>query len=342
MNQSIVIRYRGLSLRVDRRLPLLLLGLGLLLFALLVLNLGIGEFPIPALDVAKTVLRLSREHDFIVLTLRLPRALVALLVGTAIALSGAILQGLTRNPLASPDVVGITGGANLAAVVVILFWPNAPTLALPLAAFGGAGVAALITYLFAWLGGSSPIRLILVGMGVAALSQALVTIATVQANVLRVNQAMVWMTGSVYNRSWEHLKPLAPWLLLFIPLALSLARHLNTLHLGDEVARGLGSAVERHRGLLLLTSVALAAAAIAAAGPVGFVGLMAPHMARRLAGPRHGSLLPTAALLGGALVLAADLVGRTAFAPIEIPCGVVTAAVGAPYFLYLLYRTQSR
>lgn len=164
---------------------------------------------------------------------------------------------------------------------------------------------------FAWKGGSTPMRLILVGMGIAALSQAFVTIATIQGQVIRVNQAMLWMTGSVYNRGWEHLEPLAPWLLLFIPLALFLARHLNRLHLGDEVARGLGSRVERHRGLLLLTSVALAGASIAAAGPVGFVGLMAPHMARRLAGPNHGSLLPT-------------------------------AVVGAPYFLYLLYRTQTR
>lgn len=341
-SRPIVIRYRQLSLRLDRRLPLLLLVLGLLLFGLLVVNLGVGEFSIPAQDVLKSVLRLSDRHDFIVMTLRLPRALVAILVGVAIALSGAILQGLTRNPLASPDVVGITGGANLAAVVAILFFQDAPMLALPLAAFGGAALAALVTYLFAWKGGSSPLRLVLVGMGIAAISQAFVTIATIQAQVIRVNQAMLWMTGSVYNRSWVHLKLLAPWLLLFIPLALILARHLNTLHLGDEVARGLGSRVERHRGLLLLTSVALAAASIAAAGPIGFVGLMAPHIARRLAGPSHGSLLPVAGLLGGGLVLAADLIGRTAFAPLEIPCGVVTAAVGAPYFLYLLYRTQTR
>lgn len=329
------------SVRIDIRVPAILLALFTMAFGALVLNVGTGEYPIPPLDVARTIFGYGQgDYDLIVNTLRLPRALVAFLVGGAMALSGAILQGLTRNPLASPDVVGVTSGASLAAAAVLLLAPGAPLWALPVAALAGAAVTALITYVFAWKDGSSPIRLLLVGIGVAAAANALMTLLLVHSKSLIVNKAMVWMTGSVYGRSWEHLTPLLPWLAVFVPLALVLARHLNALHLGDDVARGLGARLEYQRGLLLVTCVALAGAAVATAGTVGFVGLMAPHIARRLVGPSHGGLLPTAAMVGGLIVLLADLVGRTLFAPLEIPCGVVTAAIGAPYFLFLLYRSR--
>jgi iron complex transport system permease protein len=159
-------------------------------------------------------------------------------------------------------------------------------------------------------------------------------------DIYQVSQALVWLTGSVYGRSWEQVFSLLPWLAVFMPIALLRFRHLNVLNLGDEVALGLGSRIELERGLLALSSVALAASAVATAGTVGFVGLMAPHIARRLVGPSHGGLLPVSAMTGGAMVVLADLAGRTLFAPIEIPCGIVTAVVGAPFFLYLLYRTR--
>lgn len=344
MRRWVVIRASRLplSFRMDLRVPSVLLALGLFTLAVMVVNMGVGEYPIPPLDVLKTLVGAgSSEYDFIVNTLRLPRALVAFFVGAGMAVSGGILQGLTRNPLASPDVVGISSGANLAAVIVIVLFPSAPLFALPLAAFGGALIAAVAAYLLAWKQGSSPIRLILVGIGIAAIAHALVTVITTHGQIIVVSKAIVWMAGSVYGRSWEHLTPLAPWLAVFLPLALLLSRHLNALQYGDDIARGLGSRVEWHRGLLLLTSVALAGASVATAGSIGFVGLMAPHIARRLTGPLHGGLLPTAAVTGGLIVLAADLLGRSLFAPIEIPCGVITAAVGAPYFIYLLYRSRN-
>ncbi|MFZ5815219.1 MAG: FecCD family ABC transporter permease [Bacillota bacterium] len=328
--------------RINPKVPAILMGLALATAAVITLNMMMGEYPIPPLDVWKTVFGVgSGEYDFVVKTLRLPRNLVAVLVGAALGVSGAILQGMARNPLASPDVIGITGGANLAAVAVIALYPKSPLWALPVSAFAGAALAAALTYLLAWKGGSSPIRMVLVGIGIASVAAALTTVILTHARVLVVSQAMVWMTGSVYARSWEHLRPLLPWLLLFLPLAFAMARHLDALQLGDEVARGLGSRVEANRGVLLLTSVALAGAAVATAGAIGFVGLMAPHISRRLVGPTAAGLLPTAALVGGLLVVFADMLGRVVFAPIEIPAGVITALVGAPYFIYLLYQTRN-
>jgi iron complex transport system permease protein len=159
-------------------------------------------------------------------------------------------------------------------------------------------------------------------------------------DVYDVQRALIWLTGSVYGRSWNEFWPLASWLALFLPIALLLARDLNALNLGEDIARGLGSPVAWRRGMLLLTAVALAASSVAAAGTIGFVGLIAPHIARRLVGPDHSGLLPTAALIGALIVVAADLVGRTIFAPIELPVGLITAVIGAPFFLGLLWHQQ--
>lgn len=338
-----VLRNRRLpiSFRIDYRVPPALLALAALTVVAMVFTLGTGEFPIPPRDVLRALLgRGTAEQDLIIVTFRLPRMLVAFLVGLGLALAGAILQGLTRNPLAAADVIGVSAGANLAAVTLIAFVPAAPAFLLPLGAFAGGLVATLLIYLLAWNRGSSPVRLVLVGIGIAAAAQALVTVVITAADFYVVNQAMIWLAGSVYGRTWAHVKLLLPWLGVFVPLALGLARHLDALHLGDDLARGLGARVEQQRGLLLLTSVALAGGAVAVAGNVGFIGLMAPHMARRLVGPLHRNLLPVAGLMGGLVATVADLLGRTLFAPVDVPVGVITAAVGAPYFIYLLYRTR--
>ncbi len=332
------------SFRLDLRAVVLLVLLGLVALAGVVSSVGYGEYPIAPLDVMRTMIGIEAgdgNYSFIVNTLRLPRALVALLVGAALGISGAILQGLTRNPLAAPDIVGINAGAGLAAVTLIVALPSVPAALIPPAAFAGALVVAVLLYALAWRGNSSPIRLILIGVGLSAIASALTTVMIVTGEIFEVSRALIWLTGSVYGRTWEQIWPLLPWLALFVPLALLRSRHLNALNLGDEVARGLGVRVELERGLLILTSVALAASAVATAGTLAFVGLIAPHIARLLVGPSHGGLLPTSAMIGGALVVLADLVGRAAFAPIEIPCGIVTAAVGAPYFLYLLYRGRN-
>ena len=331
------------SLRLDPRAALVTCTLALAAFAGVVANVGVGEYPIPPLDVVRSLLGIESadgNYSFIVNVLRLPRALAAVLVGVALAVSGAILQGLTRNDLAAPDIIGINSGAGLAAVTLIVVFPSVSAAYLPPAAFLGALVVALFLYALAWRGRSSPIRLILIGVGLSAVATALTTVMITFGEIQQVSQALVWLTGSVYGLSWEEVFMLLPWLAVFLPLAFLRFRHLNALSLGDEVATGLGGRVELERGLLVLASVALAASAVAIAGAISFVGLMAPHIARRLAGPSHGGLLPATAMTGGAMVVLADFLGRTMFAPIEIPCGIVTAVVGAPFFLYLLHRSR--
>ncbi|MBW4460395.1 MAG: iron ABC transporter permease [Nodosilinea sp. WJT8-NPBG4] len=332
------------SVRVDRRVPGVLGMLILVALLALVFNVSQGEYAVPPLEVVKTILGFpaSSDYAFVVNTLRLPRALVALLVGMGLATAGTILQGLTRNPLAAPEIIGINSGASLVAVAVIVLFPQVATGWLPLAAFlGGLGAASAI-YLLAWNGGSSPIRLILIGIGLTSLTGAFTSLMITFGNIYDVSQALIWLTGSVYGRSWEHLWPLLPWLAVFLPLTLVLARDLDTLNLGDNLAQGLGSRVEWTRSLLLLCTVALAGAAVATAGTIGFVGLMAPHLGRQLVGPSHVGLIPVAALIGACIVELADIVGRLAFAPIELPCGVITAVIGAPYFLWLLYRDRNQ
>ncbi|CAN5652945.1 iron ABC transporter permease [soil metagenome] len=343
--RKMTLRTGGASFRVDLRAVVVVLILGLVSVAGIIANVGYGEYPIAPLDVVRTVFGVEAgddNYDFIVNTLRLPRALVAFLVGLALGVSGAILQGLTRNPLAAPDIIGINAGAGLAAVTCIVLLPSFPSSLLPPVAFGGAFAVTVLLYLLAWRGSSSPLRLILIGVGLGAIATALTTTMIVFGEIFEVSKALVWLTGSVYGRTWEQVWPLLPWLVVFVPLSFALSRNLNALNLGEEVARGLGSRVEVERGILLLCSVALAAAAVATAGTIAFVGLIAPHIARRFVGPSHGGLLPTSAMTGGALVVLADLVGRVSFGAVEIPCGIVTAAIGAPFFLYLLYRNRNK
>jgi iron complex transport system permease protein len=282
------------------------------------------------------------DYPFIINTLRLPRTLVAFAAGVGLALSGTILQGLTRNPLADPGIIGINAGGGLAAVSLIVLFPNVPLFLLPLSAFAGALMVAILIYLIAWDKGSSPLRLILMGIGFAAVLNALTTLIITFGEINNVSQALVWLAGSVYGRTWEHLEAILPWLVVFVPLSLILAMSLNALSLGDDIAKGLGARVEWQRGLLLLSSAAMAGASVAVAGTIGFVGLMAPHLGRQLVGPTHEGLLPTAALIGGVIVVLADWLGRVLFVPIQLPCGVVTAAIGTPYFLYLLIRNRKR
>lgn len=331
-----------LSLVLDRRVPGVLLALALASAAAAVVSVGYGQYAIAPLDVLKALLGLETadpNHPFVVTTLRLPRVLIGFCVGLALALAGTITQGLARNPLASPDILGVNAGASLAAVALIVLVPSASFALVPPVAFAGALATAALIGALALRGGGAPIRLALIGIGFAAVAAALTTAILTLGRTLFAARALVWLAGSVYGRSWREFWALAPWLAVGVPAALLLARQLDALQVGDDVARGLGSRITAMRALLLLAAVTLAGAAVAAAGAVGFVGLMAPHLARRLVGPTHQGLLPTAALLGGLIVMLADLAGRALFAPVELPCGVITAIIGAPYFFYLLYRS---
>lgn len=334
-----------LSFRLDRRVPAIALLLLVIGFTAIVLNVGRGEYPIAVLDIVKTLIGIDTgnpDHAFVIQTLRLPRTLVAFMVGVALAVSGTIFQGLTRNSLAEPSIIGINNGASLAAVLVIVLFPSAPVYALPFSAFAGAALMGILLYGLAWNQGSSPILLILMGIGLAAITDAFTNLLITFGSIYDVSNALVWLAGSVYGRTWEQFFSLLPWMVVLVPVAFGLARHLNVLNLGEDIAKSLGSRVEWQRGLLLSVAVGLAGAAVATAGTIRFVGLIAPHIGRQLIGNRHEALLPVSALIGGLLVVLADFVGRSLFAPIELPCGLVTAAIGAPFFLYLLIRNRSR
>ncbi|MFC4077654.1 FecCD family ABC transporter permease [Salinithrix halophila] len=342
MMKHVTIRCQSLpiSAQLSLRALTLILALTCLCGALLIISVGVGEMTILPLDAGKALIGIGNPADeMIIQTLRLPRVLTALLIGIAMALSGSILQGVMRNPLASPDVIGITGGASVAAVAALTLFTGSAASWLPVAALIGGSLTALLIYFLAWKKGISPLRLVLIGVGINAAANGLTTLLLILSPIYATNQAMVWLAGSVYASSWETVNLFLPWLILFTLLALLSSRHLNAQQMGDAVAAGIGHAVQRQRLLLILISVALASSAVAVAGPIAFVGLMSPHIARLLTGPSYGQLLPVAGLTGGFLVMAADLIARTAFSPLDLPAGLFTAALGAPFLILLLYRS---
>lgn len=338
---SVVVRVqkRGWSTRVHARSVIVTLVLVAVALAMFAWSLALGDFPIPIGDVLATLAGGgSEDSGFIVGTLRLPRAAAAVLVGAGFGLSGAIFQRLARNPLASPDIIGVTAGAAASAVFMIVV-VGANSMQITLGALAGATITSLGIYLLAYKRGVSGYRLVLVGIGITAVLTSITQYLLTRAEIFEARRAVVWLTGSLNGRGWEHVRPMALALAVLVPVALGLARHLRVLELGDETARGLGARVEGIRAALLLTGVALAAVGTAAAGPIGFVALVSPQIARRLVGERSLALMPAAAC-GAVVVVTADLVGRRVFAPTELPVGVITAVVGAPYLLYLLARAN--
>ena len=338
-----------ISFLIDHKAVKTLLLLSILAATVLVVSAGLGEMKISPLSVLQIFFGGGSDMDRLVVhSFRLPRIIVALMVGMGLAVAGGLLQGMIRNPLASPDILGITGGAAVAVVGFLAIFSdesNALTVSikwLPVAAFIGAAVVALLVYFLAWKkNGVSPIRLVLIGIGISTLMQALTTLLMILGPIYRASQANIWITGTVHGSNWSEVKILIPLIISLIVLAFIMARTLNIQELGDEIATGVGGRVQKQRFILLMISTALIASSVAFAGGIGFVGLMAPHMARRLVGSAFGALLPVSALIGGILVMGADLIGRTMFSPLEVPAGVFTAAIGAPYFIYLLFKTRN-
>lgn len=302
-------------------------------------GVSVGEFPVPLAAVVPAIFGFGdADSDFIVRVLRLPRALTGLLVGAAFGLSGAIFQSLARNPLASPDIIGVNAGAGLAAVAVIVA-VGGGAVPIAVAAFAGALATALAVYLLAYRRGVTGYRLVLVGIGVTAMLSSVTSWLLVRADITEAQRAAVWLTGSLNGRGWDHVVPVGIGLALLLPLTLALGRRLRCLQLGDDAARGLGVPVEAARLGLVVAGVGLAALATASAGPVAFVALVAPQIARRLTRASGVALVP-AALTGAGIVLLSDLAGRRVFAPVELPVGVITAIIGAPYLLWLLARAN--
>jgi iron complex transport system permease protein len=325
---------------VARRHPAALMWtLGVIAVALSVYSLGVGATSVPFGDVVRALTgNADTDASRIVIDFQLPRVLLCWLVGIALAVSGAALQGVIRNPLAAPDVIGVTKGAGFAGMLLLIAIPTAPAALIAPAAFVGGVVAAVLVYVFAYRRGATPIRIALVGIAVSAAFEAGIRFLLVR-DPLDVNAALIWLTGSLFGRSMTEVYEILPWVVVLVPLLVMWARRLDVLGLGDDLAAGLGEPVERTRRLVLITAVALASVSVSVAGTIGFVGLIAPHMARRVFGGRHLSSLPAAGLFGVLLMVVADMLGRGLLPPLEIPAGLVTAVIGGPYFLYLLVKT---
>ncbi len=336
--------HHGPAVQAGLNRPLLVMVfLGLLIVAACLLSLNLGFIKLGPLEVVRTLLGGGTDQQELVLYgFRLPRVVLALLVGGSLALSGGILQGVSQNGLADPGILGINAGAGVA-VVGLLYVSSvtaAPAFLLPVAAFLGAAGAALLIYLLAYKDGSvTPARLLLVGVAVNAGLGAAMLVLSLRLDEQLYTYAVTWLEGTTAGATWSAVRALSPWFLVLVPLSFYKARTLNVLNLGDNVATGLGAGVARQRLGLIGVAVALAGSSVAAAGGVGFVGLVAPHLARRLVGPNHRVMLPTALLSGALLMVVADTLARNLLAPVELPVGVVVAAIGAPYFLFLLAKS---
>ncbi|HEY5836971.1 FecCD family ABC transporter permease [Streptomyces sp.] len=330
--------------RARRRVTLLVLFL--FVIAMGVAGVGIGAVPLGLGRVVRGLTGAGSYADYqVVVNFRLPRIVVGACVGAALAVSGAILQAVTRNPLASPAIIGVNGGAGVGALVALSFLPGSVAGWLtPAAAFAGAAVTGATVYLLARRDGIvNPARLALVGVAVGGVTLAIIQLVLVlTAFTGDVQASMRWLTGSLWGRTWENVWQVLPFTAVLLPLAWLMSDQLDLLGLGDDVPRSLGSRLERLKGLLLALAVALAASAVAVAGTIAFVGLLAPHLCRRLVGPGHRLLIPTTACAGALLVLLADAAGRGLLPPTEIPVGLFTAVLGAPYFLFQIRRGLGR
>lgn len=335
------VRVRAFSTRVDPRAVAVTVTATLVALLTAGAALVFGDYPIPIADVLAVLgggSGSARRTAYVVLDLRLPRALAGIAVGASFGLAGALFQRIVRNPLASPDVVGVNAGAATAAVLLIVIVAAGP-LAVALGALVGATVTALVIYLLAFRKGVTGYRLVLVGIGVTAMLVAATSYLLTTGDQYTSQRAAIWLAGSLAGRTWAHVVPVLVALAVLVPLALACARSLRALELGDEVAAGLGTRVQPARAALLLIGVALAAVATAAAGPIAFIALAAPQVARRLVRER-GLALITSAACGAALLTVADLVARRVLAPVELPVGVLTAVLGAPLLGWLLVRAD--
>ena len=312
-----------------------------LLAAVFVAALSLGDQPIPPGEVLAALRgEASPAAQMIVTGLRLPRAVMALLVGAALGASGAVAQAILRNPLAEPGLLGINAGAALAAVLVIIQLDSVPQSLLPWLSFAGALAMSGAIYALAWRQGTSSTRIILIGVGLSSLAGAAASFISTFGDAASVQRAMVWLAGSLQDSRWQRVRMLAAWSLPALVLAWAMARELDLIGFGDTVARGLGQRVGAVRGLAVLVCALLSGAAVAASGLIAFVGLAAPHLARRLLGPGYGRLVPGAALVGAVLVLAADVAARNIMPPVQLPVGLFTALLGAPFFGWLLWRRR--
>lgn len=322
-----------------------------LLAIVLYFSLTYGIFSITVSDVVTTLLRTDpvREYDLLLFDFRLPRIIIAGLVGAGLGMAGVVLQGISRNGLADPGILGINAGAGLGIVCFLFFGQGSFTglnwlsaLAMPLFGLAGGLGAMLLVWLVSWESSRlNSERFLLTGIAVSAGLSSISLYLTLKMNPADFHMVAVWHTGSIWNANWSFITAAIPWFILLVPVVIYKASVLDLFQLETSSVRSLGVAVEREQIVLLLASTGLIGACVAVAGNISFVGLIIPHIAKRLVGIQHHHVLPTAMLLGMVLVVAADFVAKNLFAPVEISVGIVISLLGIPYFIYLLYKAKA-
>jgi len=316
-----------------------LTSLLLLLLLICVGSLFVGASTLSGKQIIDTLLH-SGEYDFIVNQYRLPRLLLAIGVGAGLGLSGSLIQGVIRNPLASPDLMGISAGAGLAATSLLVFYAAAPVYLLLLTALSGGLITAAVILLIAYKTKPTPIRLALIGIAISTFLSSGIDFLII-VNPVEMNTAMVWLTGSLWGRNWTQVPIIWATLAVVLPFAFWLAWRLDVMGLGEDCATSLGIRPSRLQLIALLTAVILASISVAVAGTIAFIGLLAPHLARMLFGHDHKYLIPASALLGALMLIIADTLARGLQPPLELPAGVLTSLIGAPYFIFLLQRYKA-
>lgn len=306
----------------------------ILLILSTIASLSIGAVLINPIEAVNS---LFMQDNFIINEYRSPRMFLAFIVGSSLAISGALIQGVVRNALASPDVIGITKGASLFAVVIIMLFPSAPLFILPFGSFIGALMISLILTLLISKFNVKGSKLALIGLAIGAICTAIVQYLLIR-NPLDANTALVWLTGSLYGHNMSHVWVILPWFIIALPIIFYYCHQLDILTLGDDVAIALGAKVKKVKAILLFLAVILAGASISVVGGLSFLGLIAPHIARQLVGHKHKHITVMSGLLGALILMISDSLARGIHPPIDIPVGVIVAIVGVPYFLFLLRR----
>ncbi|MFT9494149.1 FecCD family ABC transporter permease [Anaerosolibacter sp.] len=348
MKNFLIVRKGNFSAIYEKRSMLILFITAIVCILSILFSLSMGQKHISLFKIIQVLMGGTGSGDSLIIhSIRLPRTLVALFVGTSLGLAGAVLQGVVKNPLAAPNIIGITDSGSVGALVFLTIFTNPKNNALttsifymPIFAFIGAFSAVLLVYFLAFKKGVTPYRLIMIGIAVAGAAKALTSILILNGPVVFIKEAQLWITGTVYGTNWTHVKLLSSWFMVLFVLTIVFTRELNIQNLDDGISIGLGSSVEKNRFILMVLSAALASGAVAVGGGVSFVGLIAPHICRKLTNSSFENILPLSALIGGIIVVLSDVAARTLFFPLDLPVGIFTAGIGAPFFIYLLIKNQ--
>ncbi|SDY38594.1 iron ABC transporter permease [Bacillus sp. 166amftsu] len=321
------------------------------ILSVIYISLTNGTFDIAITDVIRTLLRINPapEHDLVIFDFRLPRIIIAGLVGLGLGIAGAVLQGITRNGLADPGILGINAGAGMAIVIFMFFFQGQvkstdwiSIMMMPLFGLVGGLGAAIFIYMFSWRNGKlDSQRLLLTGIAIGSGFGAFSMYLSLKMKATDFEMATVWVSGSIYNANWKYIIAVLPWLIILIPIIKRKAYLLDLFQLEETIITSLGVSVEREKSILLLSSIGLVSGCVSVSGSIGFIGLMAPHIAKRLVGIHHNHVIPVCGAIGMLLVIASDFIAKTVFTPAELPVGIVISIIGVPYFLYLLYKSKA-